>query len=111
MSELVSRAMVARPKSVIRAFPDSSTMIFDYGYLRQSGCAEASNHAYPFKISVDYLARVEIAKTFGDTKQLRRIRYCVAVGRDGPTRLMRFASRLFLTYSRSSPPGIQSEIS
>jgi len=30
-SELESRAMVARPKSAIRAFPDPSTMIFGWG--------------------------------------------------------------------------------
>jgi len=47
--------MVARPKSMIRAFPNVSTMTFDCGYgLRESGCAGAGNYTHPFEVSVGH---------------------------------------------------------
>jgi len=63
--------MVARPKSVIRAFPNLSTITFDCGCHRKSGCAEVGDYAHPFEISVNHPARVEVDKTFGTAKQLR----------------------------------------
>ena len=54
-SEFGSRTITARPKSMIRAFPDSSTMMFDCDRLRQSGYSRiTTDHTHPFEISVNH---------------------------------------------------------
>ena len=104
--------MVARPKSVIRGFPKLSTIMFDYDYLHQSGYTGASDHTYPFEVSMNHPTCVEISKTLSDPKQLRGgVRHYVEINKNLRTRVKRFVSRLFLTCSRRSPPGIHSETS
>ena len=65
------RAILARTKSAIRAFPDVSTRIPDWVYSISQGCARVSSVIYPFEVSMDHAARVKIIKPSGNAKQLR----------------------------------------
>jgi len=71
VNELESWTMLARPKSVIRAFPDPSTMMLDYPRFCQKGRTKVSNDTHPFEIPMNNITRIEICETIGDVEQLR----------------------------------------
>ena len=60
--------MFERPKSVIRAFPDSSTTIFGCTVSRQKVMQVTNNDTHPFQISMYNPTKVKMRKSLCDAE-------------------------------------------